>query len=75
MSCRVGMATNPDERIRRWMKKEGYKYSEILAFGLTYEEATIFEQVEAEARGCEQSPGGEYVGGAVWSVYHVWGAD
>lgn len=73
MSCRVGMSTDPNERIEHWMEEEGHTNSEILHFGLTYDEATILESEEAKKRGCRQSPGGKYVEGAYWSVYHVWG--
>ena len=27
MACRVGMSTDPDERIRYWKEKEGHTYS------------------------------------------------
>lgn len=73
MACRVGMSTDPQERISYWKKIEGHTGSEILATGLTYEQAHAREELEANRRGCRRSPGGQYVVGPVWSVYHVWG--
>lgn len=73
MACRIGMATDPEERIAYWMKKEGHTDSEILADGLTYEEAEEREDEEGRKRHCHYAGGGERVEGPVWSVYHVWG--
>lgn len=74
MNCRIGSSTNPEERIEYWKKKEGHTGSEILAEALTYDEATAIEEHQAKERGCKQEPGGpRRVGGAFWSVYHVWG--
>ena len=73
MACRVGMSTNPKERIEYWKREEGHTDSSILASGLTYEQALEREKKEAEARGCRSSGGGRPVPGRVWSVYHVWG--
>ena len=73
MACRVGMSTTPYTRMKYWKDKEGHTHSEILVSDLTYEEAQTRESREARARGCRSSPGGEYVSGRVWSVYHVWG--
>ena len=73
MACRVGMSTNPDERIAFWKKEEGHKYSQILASKLTYDQATRREKSEAEARGCKYGSGGPRESGSVYSVYHVWG--
>ena len=73
MACRVGISTDPDERIDHWKQVEGHTHSEVLYQGLTYEEATYIEKIEADKRECGSSPGGERVGGEVWSIYHVWG--
>ena len=73
MACRVGMSTDPQERIQHWKDKEGHTHSKILARRLTYEAAQIREEKEAKVRRCRFSPGGRYVSGRVWSVYHVWG--
>ena len=73
MGCRVGMSKTPHARIAYWKEKEGHTGSEILARGLTYDEATARERVEAKKRGCVQSPGGERDTSSNWSVYHVWG--
>lgn len=73
MACRVGMSTDPDERIRYWKEKEGHTYSTILASGLTYSEAQALETKEARERNCRSSPGGQYVPGRVWSVYYLSG--
>ena len=72
MACRVGMSTNPSERIQYWKNKEGYSHGMILVSGLTYSEAHDRERTEALNRGCAQSPGGAFVSGRVWSVYYVW---
>lgn len=73
MGCRVGMSTTPEERINDWKREEGHTHGEILARGLTYEEAQRREEVEARNRGCTRHPGGGRQPGPVWSVYHVWG--
>ena len=73
MACRVGMSTNPQERIQHWKDKEGHTHSKILARRLTYAAAQIREERAAKVRRCRSSPGGRYVPGRVWSVYHVWG--
>ena len=75
MGCRVGMSTDPQERIDHWKEKEGHTHSRILAENLTYSQATDREKEEAEERGCVYGPGGPYVSGNVWSVYHLWGGD
>ena len=71
MACRVGMSTNPEERIQYWKRVEGHTHSAILATGLTYNEATVREQSEALNRGCTHSGGGERVFGPNYSIYHV----
>ena len=73
MACRVGMSTNPQARIRHWKETEGYTKSKILAHHLTYEEALEREKREALRLRCQARPGGAYVSGRMWSVYHVWG--
>lgn len=73
MACRVGMATDPQERIQYWKNKEGHDRGRILASELTYEEAQKREQREAASKGCHQSAGGRRVPGRVWSVYYVSG--
>lgn len=73
MACRVGMSTDPQERIQYWMREEGHTHWEILASGLTYSAAQKREKREAENRGCRYHPGGIDNGMSNWSVYHVWG--
>ena len=73
MACRVGMSKTPQQRIEYWKAQEGHMHGEILASGLSYDEATARETVEARQRGCAQSPGGERDYSRNWSVYHVWG--
>ena len=73
MACRIGMSTDPEERIRYWKNEEGHTDHEILASNLLYREAQVLEESEANARGCRQEAGGPDKEGAVWSVYHVWG--
>ena len=58
MACRVGMSTDPQERIQHWKEKEGHTHSKILANRLTYEAAQIREEREARVRRCRFSPGG-----------------
>ena len=67
------MSTDPQERIRYWKNAEGHTGSGILASNLTYTEAQEREAQEARRRGCRAIPGGAYILGRVWSVYHVWG--
>ena len=50
MACRVGMSTNPQERMEYWARVEGHTHSQILAVGLTYDEAHVRERAEAQAR-------------------------
>ena len=73
MGCRVGMSTDPHERIQHWKDEEGHTCSMILASGLTYEEALKRERDEAVARSCYHHGGGGYVSGGFWSVYYVSG--
>ena len=73
MGCRVGMSRYPHTRIDYWKKQEGHTHGEILASGLTYDQATARERTEAVRRGCVQSPGGQRDTNSDWSVYHVWG--
>ena len=73
MVCRVGMATDPQQRIARWKKREGYTYSKILHSNLLYKQALELEKEEAARRGCRQSAGGPRVPGRVWSVYYLSG--
>ena len=54
MACRVGMSTNPQERMEYWARVEGHSHSQILAVGLTYDEAHVRERAEAQARGCKR---------------------
>lgn len=74
MSCRVGMSTNPLERIQYWFDEEGHTDFQILASGLTYEDALAVEEQEARRLGCTHSGGGPKICGYVWSVYCVFGA-
>ena len=73
MACRIGMSTNPEERIRYWKNEEGHTHSKILASGLNYNQALAREKREAESRGCRYSGGGQHVSGYRWSIYYVWG--
>lgn len=73
MACRVGMSTDPEERIAYWKRQEGHTHSRILHSRKTYSQALKLEKDEAEARGCRFRGGGERKDGAVYSVYHVWG--
>ena len=67
------MGTDPWERINHWKRTEGHIWGEVLESGLTYHQAQAREASEAAQRGCYCQPGGQYVPGQVWSVYHVSG--
>ena len=41
MACRVGMSTNPKERIEYWKEMEDCTSSRIVESGLTYDEALL----------------------------------
>ena len=74
MTCRVGMSSNPLERIAHWRRKCTGKFSyDFLASGLTYEEAQAREKIEARKCGpaCVQEPGGQRVLGSKYTVYRV----
>lgn len=73
MACRVGMATDPYERIEYWKRTEGHIYGAVLHSDLYYNQAIQLEKQEALERGCYSHPGGTFVGGPVWSVYVVSG--
>ena len=73
MGCRVGMSTDPEERIAHWKAKEGHTGGKVLARGLDYDEAQRREEQEAKRCGCVQCPGGPRNGLRNWCVYHVWG--
>ena len=76
MACRIGISTDPDNRIKYWKEKEGHTHSKILARKLTFGDAQIRESEEAKNRGCISSPGGNPGNdryNRVWSVYNVWG--
>ena len=73
MGCRVGMSKTPYTRIDHWKDAEGHTNGEVLARGLTYDQATDRERAEALTRGCVQSPGGQRDTSSEWAVYHVWG--
>ena len=73
MACRVGMSTNPDERIEYWKKEENCTSGYVVKSGLTYDEALAEEKRLAKEHGCRQSGGGPRVSGWVWSVYYMGG--
>ena len=65
---RVGITSDIQERKRYWQSQYRGLTLEIVAEGLTYEEAQEKEN-EYLAKGYEGSPGGERVPGRVYSVY------
>ena len=73
MACRVGMSTNPDERIKYWKETEKCTDGYVVASELTYDEALTKEKELADLYGCRQSGGGPRVSGRVWSVYYMSG--
>ena len=70
---RVGMSTDPYERIEYWKRVEGHTTGTVLSSGLTYYEVQAEETRVADRDGCASSPGGAYKAGPVWSVYKVSG--
>ena len=72
MACRVGISVRPHERIEYWKRTGKYTHGEVLESELTYHEANVREQLEAEKSGCTYQSGGPYIIGPVWSVYRVW---
>ena len=73
MACRVGMSTNPYERIEHWKRVEGHTNGAVLATNLTHAQAQAREHTEAAARGCYSAPGGPNNGRNDWAVYVVSG--
>lgn len=73
MGCRVGMSTDPEERIRYWKRVEGHTSGRVISKGLTYREAQTKEEEAARSGGCVHAAGGEHKAGRVWSVYKVSG--
>ena len=71
MACRVGMSTDPDERIAYWKAKENCLSGRVVASNLTYDEALAMERRLAERDGCRYGGGGQRVPGRVWSVYRM----
>ena len=73
MACRVGMSTDPIERIEYWKNLEGHTIGYVIASGLTYDEAAAKEGYEASVRGCHAAPGGPRDESRDWAVYFVSG--
>ena len=71
MACRVGMSTNPQERIEYWKRQEGCTAGHVVTSGLTYDEALAKERELAQRGGCRHSGGGERKLGRVWSIYRM----
>ena len=79
MACRIGMATDVEERVREHVAngdvpRRAQRY--VIDDGLTYEEALRNEAVyirlcEADEGACDGSPGGKPVPGPVWSIYRI----
>ena len=72
ISCRIGMSTDPWERIRFW-KNNGYSKGRILARNLTYDQALRREREEVRNCGshCKQESGGTRKLGSNYFVYRV----
>ena len=76
MGCRIGMATDVEERLVELLDDElippDAEY-ETLRTGLTYAEANKVEVALRKAcgPGCDGQAGGGYKEGKVWSVYRV----
>ena len=59
MACRVGMSTNPQERMEYWKRQEGCTSGHVLTSGLTYDEALTKERELAQRGGSRHSSGGD----------------
>lgn len=76
MGCRIGMATDVADRVRR-LKDTNEVPAEAtyrtLRSGMTYEEANTYENTARTNCGphCQGHAGGGYVAGRVWSVYRI----
>ena len=79
MACRIGMATDVDERIREHKRKGDVpRHAEhhVIDDGLTYEDALEMETgyivlCKKTEGACDGSPGGKRVPGPVWSIYQI----
>ena len=70
MPCRVGITTDPVRRKQEWEQKGSVRNWEILASGLTKNQAQDEENRIARERGCEAYPGGLDNGLSNWCVYY-----
>ena len=69
MPCRVGISTNPAERMTYWDNRVvGLNKWRILKVFLTQQEAQDYETKYAAQYGCRSAPGGPHTPGQ-WSVY------
>ena len=73
MVCRVGMATDPQERIARWKKKEGHTYSKILHSNLLYKRGVRAGRGGSSKAGLSPARWWPQSSGRVWSVYYLSG--
>lgn len=76
MRCRIGMATDVDERVKDLKKIKLVPTTanlKIIGSGLTYDEANQLEDASRDECGshCEGQTGGREVLGPVWSVYRL----
>ena len=79
MGCRIGMATDVDERVREHVRNGDVPHHaqyHVLETDLTYDEALSREaeyiaDCTRREGACDGSPGGRYVRGPEWSIYRI----
>ena len=71
MACRIGIATDPEERKQHWTNRHPtLKNWQILETGLSYSQAQKKENEYARKYGCQSHQGGEKSRQNNWSVYY-----
>jgi hypothetical protein len=69
MGCRVGITTNLDDRYAHWKGQYPHLY-DWQTWGPMYQyQAQSVENNMRRQYGCDGSPGGPQIAGAVWHVY------
>ena len=76
MGCRIGMATDVIERIKKLKAERKVPPDakhQVLKSNLTYKQASILEDSKRDQCGphCQGHVGGLYKAGKVWSVYRL----
>ena len=76
MGCRIGMATNVENRVQELKnqnKVPQFARVSVIKDRLLYYDATQLEVTKRQICGshCDGSTGGQFVPGYVWSVYRL----